>query len=130
MTSFPRDTRRTAPRSLALALLAAATFAGLTSACSSAVGTDLAPREDILKTLRNQNYLFNKHVISTRFGNGPNQVIVSGQLAHRVPDNRHVPDGWKVSQLREIVVDNVNGTWQVTSTTPVHREQLSTRQRW
>ena len=36
--------------------------------CSSAKGRDLAPREEILKTLRAEGFLFNKHVISTVYG--------------------------------------------------------------
>ncbi len=116
-------------RHLIMALLASSAFAAVTG-CSSAVGTDLAPREDILKTLRSQGYLFNKHVISTVQGATSNQVIVSGQLAQKTPDERHVPNGFKVTQYRQLVVENAGGAWQVTNATPVQREQLSSRQRW
>lgn len=114
-------------RHLIMALLAGSAFVAMTG-CSSAVGTDLAPREDILKTLRSQGYLFNKHVISTIQGETPNQVIVSGQLAQKTPDDRHVPNGFKVTQYRALVVENTDGAWQVTNATPVQREQLSSRQ--
>ncbi len=122
-----------APRAGFLQLLLALTVSAVvmtTTGCSSAVGTDLAPREDILKTLRSQGYLFNKHVISTVQGATPNQVIVSGQLAQKTPDDRHVSNGFKVTQYRTIVVENTAGAWQVTNATPVQREQLSSRQRW
>lgn len=98
--------------------------------CSSAQGTDLAPREEILKTLRAQGYLFNKHVISTSYGDSQNQVIVSGQIAQRTPDDRHVTHGFKITQYRNIVMENVEGGWKVKSAPPLEREQLSSRQRW
>lgn len=114
---------------LIMAMLASSVFMTLTG-CSSAVGTDLAPREEVLKTLRSQGFLFNKHVISTAYGEKQNQVIVSGQLAQKTPDDRHVPNGFKVTQFRRIVVENVDGAWKVASAPPVQREQLSSRQRW
>ena len=72
---------------LMTAVVASAVFM---TGCSSAVGTDLAPREDILKTLRAQGFVFNKNVISTVFGENQNQVIVSGQIAQKTPDNKNV----------------------------------------
>lgn len=115
--------------SLAMAMIANAAFISL-AGCSSAVGTDLPQREEVLKTLRAQGFLFNKHVISTVSGETQKQVIVSGQLAQKTPDNTHVTNGYKVTQYRKIVVENVDGTWKVTSAPPVQREQLSSRQRW
>ena len=112
-----------------LAGLATALVIGL-AGCSTAVGTDMPQRESVLKTMRDQGWLFNKHVIDTAVGADQNQVIVSGPLAERTPDNRHVPDGWKVMQYSSVTLQNNNGTWQVASKTPVIREPLSTRERW
>lgn len=98
--------------------------------CSTAKGRDLAPREEILKTLRAEGFLFNKHVISTVYGENQNQVIVSGQLAQRTPDTRHVTNGVKITQYKRIAVENVNGTWEIISTQHMQRKQLSSRQRW
>lgn len=100
------------------------------TACSSAKGTDLASREDVLKSLRAQGFLFNKFVISTVPGEKPNLVVVSGQLAQKTPDEKHVKGGYKVTQYRNIVVENVDGGWKVTSAPPLEREQLSSQQRW
>ncbi len=98
--------------------------------CSSAKGRDLAPRDDILKTLRTEGFLFNKYVISTLFGEHQNQVIVSGRLARKTPDNRHVPNGFKITQYKNVVVENVKGTWEIVSAQQVQRNQLTSRQRW
>lgn len=98
--------------------------------CSSAKGTDLEPREEILSTLRAEGFVFNKFVISTVYGENQNQVIVSGQLARKTPDNTHVPNGVKLSQHRKVVVENTNGAWEIISAPQIHREQFSSRQRW
>ena len=98
--------------------------------CSSAKGRDLAPREEILKTLRAEGFLFNKHVISTVYGEDQNQVIVTGRLARKTPDNRHVTNGFKITQYKRVVVENVDGTWEIISSQQVHRKQLTSRQRW
>ncbi len=98
--------------------------------CSSAKGTDLAPRDEILNTLRAEGFVFNKFVISTVYGENQNQVIVSGQLARKTPDNTHVTNGVKLSQHRKIVVENANGTWEIISAPQIHREQFTSRQRW
>ena len=98
--------------------------------CSSAKGRDLAPREEILETLRAEGFLFSKHVISTVYGENQNQVIVSGRLARKTPDNRHVTNGFKITQYKRIVVENVAGTWEIISSQQVHRKQLTSRQRW
>ncbi|HQW20268.1 MAG TPA: hypothetical protein PLI90_06305 [Rhodocyclaceae bacterium] len=110
---------------LMTAVVASAVFM---TGCSSAVGTDLAPREDILKTLRAQGFVFNKNVISTVFGENQNQVIVSGQIAQKTPDNKNVTNGTKLTQYRKIIVENVDGTWKVISAPPLQREQFSSRQ--
>lgn len=109
-------------------MAAAVASAVFMTGCSSAVGTDLAPREDILKTLRAQGFVFNKYVISTVFGENQNQVIVSGQIAQKTPDNQHVTNGTKLTQYRKVVVENVDGTWKVISAPPLQREQFSSRQ--
>lgn len=109
--------------------LASALVIGVTG-CSTAVGTDMPQREPVLKTIRDQGWLFNKHVIDTAVGGDQNQVIVSGPLAERTPDSRHVPNGWKVTQYSSVTLQNNNGTWQVISKTPVIREPISTRERW
>ena len=96
---------------LMTAVVASAVFM---TGCSSAVGTDLAPREDILKTLRAQGFVSNKNVISTVFGENQNQVIVT--------------NGTKLTQYRKIIVENVDGTWKVISAPPLQREQFSSRQ--
>jgi len=98
--------------------------------CSSAKGRDLEPREEILNTLRAEGFVFNKNVISTVYGENENQVIVSGQLARKTPDDTHVTNGVKLSQHRKIVVENANGTWEIKSAPQLHREQFSSRQRW
>ena len=109
-------------------MAAAVASAVFMTGCSSAVGTDLAPREDILKTLRAQGFVFNKNVISTVFGENQNQVIVSGQIAQKTPDNKNVTNGTKLTQYRKIIVENVDGTWKVISAPPLQREQFSSRQ--
>ena len=109
-------------------MAAAVASAVFMTGCSSAVGTDLAPREDILKTLRAQGFVFNKYVISTVFGENQNQVIVSGQIAQKTPDNKNVTNGTKLTQYRKIIVENVDGTWKVISAPPLQREQFSSRQ--
>ena len=98
--------------------------------CSSAKGRDLAPREEILKTLRAEGFLFNKHVISTVYGENQNQVIVSGRLARKTPDDRHVTNGFKITQYNRVVVETADGTWEIISSQQVHRKQLTSRQRW
>ncbi len=127
MTSVHCNRGRTTMRWTA-SLLAALSI-GLT-ACSTAVGTDMPQREAVLKTMRDQGWLFNKHVIDTALGTDQNQVVVSGPLAERTPDDRHVPGGWKVMQYSDVTLQNNNGTWQVVSKTPVVREPISTRERW
>lgn len=112
---------------LMMAVVVSAVFV---TACSSAKGTDLAPREEILKTLRAEGFVFNKHVISTVYGENQNQVLVSGQLAQKTPDDTHVTNGFKVTQYRNLVVENVNGTWQIMSAPPLQRKQFTSRQRW
>lgn len=124
-----RSNRSIKPLHLTMAVIASSAFMTL-AGCSSAVGTDLAPREDVLKSLRAQGFLFNKNVISTVYGDKQTQVIVSGQLAQKTPDDHHVPNGAKVTQYRQIVVENIDGAWKVTSAPPLEREQLSSRQRW
>ena len=109
-------------------MAAAVASAVFMTGCSSAVGTDLAPREDILKTLRAQGFVFNKNVISTVFGENQNQVIVSGQIAQKTPDNKNVTNGTKLTKKRKIIVENVDGTWKVISAPPLQREQFSSRQ--
>lgn len=102
-----------------------------TTGCSTAVGRDLASRTDILKTLRDQGYLFNQHVISTVADNGnPNRVRVTGQIARKAPDESHVKDGLKVTQIQYVVVENANGAWAVAEAPPLVRDQLTSRQRW
>lgn len=125
-----RNLRSKVSRGLFAATIIAAPVMMAATGCSSAVGTDLAPREEILKNLRANGYLFNKHVISTVYGDNQNQVIVSGQLAQKTPDNTHVANGFKITQYRNIVLENVNGEWKVVSAPPLQREQLSSRQRW
>lgn len=98
--------------------------------CSSAEGTDLAPRKEILAKLRAEDFLFNQFVISTVYGDNQNQVIVSGQLARRTPDNTHVTNGAKITQYREIIVEKINGAWEITSAPPLQRDQFTSRQRW
>ncbi len=98
--------------------------------CSSAKGTDLAPREEILNTLRAEGFVFNKNVISTVYGENQNQVIVSGQLARKTPDDTHVTNGVKLSQHRKIVVENANGTWKIISAPQLDRDQFTSRERW
>lgn len=98
--------------------------------CSSAKGTDIAPRDEILDTLRAEGFVFNKFVISTVFGENQNQVIVSGQLARKTPDNTHVTDGVKLTQYREIVVENASGAWEIISAPQIQREQFTSHQRW
>lgn len=111
-------------------IMAMVVSAVIITGCSSAKGRDLAPRGEILKILRAKNFLFNKYVISTVFGENQNQVIVSGRLARKTPDNRHVPNGFKITQYENVVVENVNGTWEIISSKQVHRKQLTSRQRW
>ncbi len=102
-----------------------------TTGCSTAVGRDLASRTDILKTLREQGYLFNQHVISTVADNGnPNRVRVTGQLALKSPDESHVKGGLKVTQIQYVVVENTNGAWTVAEAPVLVRDQLTSRQRW
>ncbi len=98
--------------------------------CSSAKGTDIAPRDEILDTLRADGFVFNKFVISTVYGENQNQVIVSGQLARKTADNTHVTDGVKLTQHRKIVVENASGAWEIKSAPQIHREQFTSRQRW
>ena len=98
--------------------------------CSSAKGTDIAPRQEILEALRAEGFTFNKFVISTVYGKNKSVVIVSGQLARKTPDNTHVTDGVKLSQHREIIVENASGTWEIKSAPQIQREQFSSRQRW
>lgn len=126
MTIF-RPARRL--RQLAVATLASALLLPLTG-CSTAVGTDLEPRVEVLQLMRDQGWLFNKHVIDTVYGKDQNQVIVSGPLAHRTPDNRHVPNGHLVTQYSEAVVERHDQQWQVVAATKVVRDQLTTRERW
>ena len=98
--------------------------------CSSAKGTDLAPREEILNTLRAEGFVFNKFVVSTVYGENQSMVVVSGQLARKTLDNTHVTGGIKLSQYRKIIVENVNGIWEIKSAPQIQREQFSSRQRW
>ena len=117
-------------RQLAAAIMASALLLPLTG-CSTAVGTDLEPRVAVLQTMRDQGWLFNKHVIDTVYGKDQNQVIVSGPLAHRTPDNRHVPNGYLVTQFGEAVLEKqADGHWQIVAATKVVRDQLTTRERW
>ncbi len=114
---------------LIMAVVVSSVFMTMTG-CSSAEGTDLAPREEILETLRAEGFVFNKFVISTVYGENQKQVIVSGQLAKKTPDNTHVTDGVKLTQHRSVVVENVNGTWEVKSAPQLQRKQFTSRQRW
>lgn len=110
--------------------MAAVVSAVFLAGCSSANGTDLAPREEILNTLRAEGFVFNKNVISTVYGDTQNQVVVSGQIARKTPENKHVTNGVKLTQYRNIVVESANGTWKIISAPPLQREQFSSRQRW
>lgn len=116
-------------RQLALAAIASALLLPL-SGCSTAVGTDLEPRVEVLQLMRDQGWLFNKHVIDTVYGKDQNQVIVSGPLAHRTPDHRHVTNGYLVTQYSEAVVEKQDEQWQVVAATKMVRDQLTTRERW
>lgn len=102
----------------------------LLTGCSSADGTDLEPRVEILATLRAKGFVFNKYVISTVYGENKNQVIVSGQLGKKTPDNTHVTNGVKLTQHRRIVVENTSGQWEVMSAPQIHRDQFTSRDRW
>lgn len=114
--------------------LAAATLAGslilATTACSTAVGTDLPERTEVLKVLRDQGFLFNKHVISTAYGRSHDQILVTGQLARTEPNEDHVKDGLRVSQVQRVVVEKQDGNWQVVEAPVLVRDQLTSRQRW
>ena len=116
-------------KSLCVIIAVLVSFVSMTG-CSSAKGTDIAPRDEILDTLRAQGFVFNKFVISTVYGENQNQVIVSGQLARKTPDNAHVTDGIKLSQYRKIVVENASGVWEIKSAPQIQREQFTSRQRW
>lgn len=99
--------------------------------CSTAVGTDLPERTEVLKSLRDQGFLFNRHVISTvKSADNPAQILVTGQLARTEPDESHVKDGLKVSQVQHVVVEQRDGAWQVVSAPLLVRDQLTSRQRW
>lgn len=114
-------------------LSAAALASGLiltTAACSTAVGTDLPERVDVLKMLRDQGFLFNKHVISTAYGTSHDQILVTGQLARTEPNEDHVKDGLKVSQVQRVVVEKRDGVWQVVEAPVLVRDQLTSRERW
>ncbi len=114
-----------------LGLMLAMVFSSaVMTGCSSAKGTDLEPREEILNTLRAAGFVFNEYVISTVYGENQNQVIVSGQLARKTPDDSQVADGVKLSQHREVIVENANGTWEIKSVSQVERDQLTSRERW
>ncbi len=114
-----------------LSLLIIALFSSMfITGCSSADGTDLEPREDVLQAMRDQGFVFNKFVISTVYGESQNQVIVTGQLAKKTPDNTHVTDGIKLSQHREVVVESIDGSWQIISAPTIERDQLTSRERW
>ncbi|MBV2234847.1 MAG: hypothetical protein KUL75_04795 [Sterolibacterium sp.] len=102
-----------------------------TTGCSTAVGTDLPERTEVLKSLRDQGFLFNRHVISTvKSAENPNQILVTGQLARTEPDTSHVKDGLKVSQVQHVVVEKQGESWQVVSAPVLVRDQLTSRQRW
>lgn len=111
-------------------MIAALVSPVLIMGCSVADGTDLAPRDEVLQTLRDQGFVFNKFIISTVYGENKNQVIVSGQLAQKTPDNTHVTNGVKLTQFREVVTENVNGAWKITSATSIERDQFTSRERW
>lgn len=99
--------------------------------CSTAVGTDLPERAEVLKNLRDQGFLFNRHVISTvKSADNPSQILVTGQLARTEPDESHVKDGLKVSQVQHVVVEKQGDAWQVVSAPILVRDQLTSRQRW
>ena len=111
-------------------LLAALISSAFITGCSSADGTDLEPREDVLQAMRDQGFVFNQFVISTVYGENQDQVIVTGQLAKKTPDNTHVANGVRLSQHRKAVVENVNGSWQIISAPAIERDQLTSRERW
>ncbi len=111
-------------------IIAMVVSSAVMTGCSSANGRDLEPREEILNTLRAEGFLFNKNVISTVYGENENQVIVSGQLARRTPDDTHVTNGVKLSQHRKVVVENVNGAWKIISAPQLERDQFTSRERW
>ena len=111
-------------------IIAMVVSSAVMTGCSSANGRDLEPREEILNTLRAEGFVFNKNVISTVYGENENQVIVSGQLARKTPDDTHVTNGVKLSQHRKIVVENANGAWKIKSAPQLDREQFTSRERW
>ena len=112
-------------------LIIALAFSALfLTACSSADGTDLEPRDEILQSLRDQGFVFNKFVISTVYGENKSQVIVSGQLARKTPDETHVTNGVKLTQYRNIIVENKQGEWEIISAPPIERDQFTSRERW
>ncbi len=111
-------------------IIAVALGSAFMTGCSSADGTDLPERDVVLQTLRDQGFVFNKFVISTVHGESQNQVIVSGQLAQKTPDNTHVANGIKLTQFRKIIVENNNGAWEITSAPPIERDQFTSRERW
>ena len=123
-----RNMRR--PRLIMAAL--AGTMAIALAACSTAV-SDLAEQErtEVLQSLRDQGFLFNRHVISTnRSVDNPAQIRVTGQLARTEPDESHVKDGLRVSQVQHVVVEKQDETWQVIEAPVLVRDQLTSRQRW
>jgi len=90
--------------------------------CSVAKGRDLAPRDEIFRTLNAEGFSFDRTLISTVYGESQKQVIVTGPMVLRVPDkNSELVHGMKVSQYSKIVVEDVNGKWKITSATKVER---------
>lgn len=114
-----------------MAAIAGSMIIALTG-CSTAV-SDLSEQErtEVLQSLRDQGFLFNRHVISTnRSASNPGQILVTGQLARTEPNEDHVKDGLKVSQVQHVVVEKQGSAWQVLEAPVLVRDQLTSRQRW
>ena len=83
--------------------------------CSLSKGTDMPERTEIFKAMHAEGFVFSRLNISTAYGENKDQVIVTGPMSKKTPDSSVVANGYKLTQVKKVVVDKVEGSWRSTS---------------
>ena len=89
--------------------------------CSLSTGTDMPERTQIFKVMESEGFIFSHLNLSTAYGSDEDQIIVTGRMAQRKPDNSVVANGFKLTQFTKVVVEKGNNAWKIASAIKLER---------
>ena len=81
--------------------------------CSSAKGQKLPERSEILSVMKTMGFRFDETLISTEYGTGPNQIVVSGPMGApaKIMIEGTAADKNIVCPFQKAVLDKQDGKW-------------------